>query len=121
MKAKFKILIPEIKKESYKFILNNCAGFYRNDALSPVGDSKKVTFSTFITVSENSVPFGDENLIYFTLFYFLQLFYQYLAVEFFTDINSKRIQFTAFFPKEFVIMGRKTFLARWHTNCGNKF
>ena len=47
-----------------------------------------------------------------SFYIFLQPFYKYLAAEFFTGINSKLIQFTVFFPKEFEITGRKTFLVR---------
>ena len=51
--------------------------------------SVKTVLATFTRVSEKRVAFGDENLGFFFLFFFLQLFYKYLAAEFFTGINSK--------------------------------
>ena len=44
------------------------------------------------------------------VFFYIFLQLKYLAAEFFTGINAKGIQFTVFFPKEFEITGRKTFL-----------
>ena len=63
----------------------------------------------FFNVSENRVAFGNENL---NSFYFLQLFYTYLAAEFFSGIKSQLIRLTVFFPKKNVITGRKTFLLK---------
>ena len=45
MKAKFKILAAEFKKESYKFILNNSYWFYRNDRLAPIGEFNDLEFN----------------------------------------------------------------------------
>ena len=66
--------------------------------------------ATFIRTSENKVAFGDENFTFFIFFF--QLFYTYLAAEFFSGIKSQLIRLTVFFPKKNVITGRKTFLLK---------
>ena len=86
MKAKFERLAAAIKRKSYKLFLSNWAGFTEMTLFPLFGDSKQATFATFITVSKNRVAFSDENL---TNFYFLQLFYRFLAAGFFTGTNSK--------------------------------
>ena len=43
MKAKFKILAVEFKKESYKFIYNNCA--WSTEPLMPIGEFKRLEFN----------------------------------------------------------------------------
>ena len=84
----------------------------RNDALLPKDDNKHKTFASFIRVSENKIVFGYENFIYFYLFiylFILQLFYKYLAAEFFIVINSESMHFILFFLKQFEIEDSKIF------------
>ena len=44
---------------------------YRNGALSPIADTKKVTLATFIRDSKKTVAFGNETLLSIFLSFFL--------------------------------------------------
>ena len=82
MKTKFKISAVDFKRESYKFIFNDCPGFTEIILYSLLSIVNKQHSSEFPKMGLHLAM----KIIF--LFNFLQLFYKYLAAEFFPDINS---------------------------------